>query len=57
MVKDELVSNQSIEELKNRLSNQKGINIHFDQIEMQIKKKFKKNLNKYISRSLYFKLI
>ena len=30
--KDELVSPQSINELKNRLSNQKGINVQFDQI-------------------------
>ena len=54
--KDELVSNQSIEELKNRLSNQKGINIHFDQIGdanhffSKSEENLKKNLNKYISK-------
>ncbi len=54
--KDELVSSQSINELKNRLSNQKGINVAFDQISdanhffSRSEESLKKSLNKYISK-------
>ena len=54
--KDELVSMQSLNELKNRLSNQKGINVHFDQISdanhffSKSEDILKKSLNKYISK-------
>ena len=54
--KDELVSSQSINELKNRLSNQKGINVAFDQISdanhffSSSEESLKKSLNKYISK-------
>ena len=52
--KDELVSPQSINDLKNRLSNQKGINVEFDQILeanhffSKTEDVLKKNINKYI---------
>jgi len=52
--KDELVPSQSMNELKNRLANQKGINIHFDQISdanhffSNSENALKKSLNKYI---------
>jgi len=54
--KDELVSNQSIIELKNRLSSQKGINVIFDQISnanhffSNSEELLKKSLNKYIEK-------
>ena len=54
--KDELVSMQSLNELKNRLSNQKGINVFFDQISdanhffSKSEEILKKSLNKYISK-------
>ena len=54
--KDELVPQQSINELKNRLSNQKGINVNFDQISeanhffSSTEDNLKKSLNKYISK-------
>ena len=54
--KDELVSLQSINELKNRLSNQKGINVAFDQVSdanhffSRSEESLKKSLNKYISK-------
>ncbi len=54
--KDELVSMQSMNELKNRLSSQKGININFDQISeanhffSKSEETLKKSLNKYISK-------
>ena len=52
--KDELVSHQSINELKNRISNQKGINITFDEISnanhffSNSEDSLKKSLSKYI---------
>ncbi len=52
--KDELVPAQSINELKNRLSNQKGINVQFDQVAdanhffSKSEESLKKSLNKYI---------
>ena len=52
--KDELVSVQSLNELKNRLANQKGINIKFDQISeanhffSKSENSLKNTLNKYI---------
>ena len=54
--KDELVSLQSINDLKNRLSNQKGINVEFDQILeanhffSKTEVVLKKNINKYIKK-------
>ena len=54
--KDELVSVQSLNELKNRLANQKGINIKFDQINeanhffSKSENSLKNTLNKYISK-------
>ena len=54
--KDELVSSQSIEELKNRLLNQKGISVQFHQISnanhffSNSEDDLKKSLNKYISK-------
>ena len=54
--KDELVPTQSMNELKNRLSNQKGININFDQVSdanhffSNAEENLKKSLNKYISK-------
>ena len=54
--KDELVSLQSINDLKNRLSNQKGINVEFDQILeanhffSKTEDVLKKNINKYIKK-------
>ena len=54
--KDELVSIQSMNELKNRLSSQKGININFDLISeanhffSKSEETLKKSLNKYISK-------
>ena len=54
--KDELVPAQSINELKQRLINQKGINVQFDQIEnsnhffSKSEDILKKQLNKYISK-------
>tara|TARA_B100000965_G_scaffold219693_1_gene183833 strand:- start:1148 stop:1804 length:657 start_codon:yes stop_codon:yes gene_type:complete len=54
--KDELVSPQSINELKNRLSNQKGINVQFEQLSdanhffSKSEEILKKSLNKYISK-------
>ena len=54
--KDELVPAQSINELKQRLINQKGINVQFDQIEnsnhffSKSENILKKQLNKYISK-------
>ena len=54
--KDELVSIQSMNELKNRLSSQKGININFDLISeanhffSNSEETLKKSLNKYISK-------
>ena len=54
--KDELVSPQSINDLKNRLSNQKGINVEFDQILeanhffSKTEDVLKKNINKYIKK-------
>ena len=54
--KDELVSIQSMNELKNRLSSQKGININFDLISeanhffTKSEEALKKCLNKYISK-------
>ena len=54
--KDELVSLQSINELKNRLSNQKGINVQFEQLSdanhffSKSEEILKKSLNKYISK-------
>ena len=52
--KDELVSSQSMNELKNRLSLQKGINVQFDQINdanhffSKTEEFLKKSINKYI---------
>ncbi len=52
--KDELVSSQSMNELKNRLSIQKGINVQFDQINdanhffSKTEEFLKKSINKYI---------
>ena len=54
--KDELVPIQSMNELKNRLSNQKGINIQFDQVQeanhffSKTEENLKKHLNKYIAK-------
>ena len=54
--KDELVSAQSINDLKNRLSSQKGINVIFDQITdanhffSKSEESLKKSLNKYVSK-------
>ena len=54
--KDELVSSQSINELKERLLSQKGININFDMISeanhffSKSEESLKKCLNKYISK-------
>ncbi len=54
--KDELVPSNSIDELKNRLSSQKGINVKFDQISeanhffSKSEEGLKKALNKYISK-------
>ena len=54
--KDELVPVQSINELKNRLSNQKGINVQFDQVAdanhffSKSEESLKKSLDKYISK-------
>ena len=54
--KDELVPSQTMNELKNRLSNQKGINIQFDQVSdanhffSNSEENLKKSLNKYISK-------
>ena len=54
--KDELVSKQSIDELKNRLANQKGINVQFDEISnanhffSKSEELLKKSLDKYISK-------
>jgi len=54
--KDELVPLQSMNELKNRLLNQKGINVQFDQVQdanhffSKSEENLKKNLNKYISK-------
>mgnify|MGYP002002755777 FL=1 len=54
--KDELVSLQSLNELKNRLANQKGINIKFDQINeanhffSKSEINLKNSLNKYIAK-------
>ena len=54
--KDELVSMQSLNELKNRLANQKGINIKFDQINeanhffSKSEISLKNSLNKYIAK-------
>ena len=54
--KDELVPSQSINELKNRLSIQKGINVQFDQINdanhffSKTEEFLKKSINKYISK-------
>ena len=54
--KDELVSVQSLNELKNRLANQKGINIKFDQISeanhffSKSENSLKNTLNKYIAK-------
>ena len=54
--KDELVSLESIEELKKRLSSQKGINVNFNQIAeanhffSKSEENLKKSLNKYISK-------
>ena len=54
--KDELVSSQSINELKERLLSQKGININFDMISeanhffSKSEETLKKSLNKYISK-------
>ena len=54
--KDELVSSQSVFELKNRLSNQKGINVLFDPISdanhffSKSEEILKKSLHKYISK-------
>ena len=54
--KDELVPAQSINELKNRLSNQKGINVQFDQVAdanhffSKSEESLKKSLDKYISK-------
>tara|TARA_Y100001970_G_scaffold123449_1_gene153024 strand:+ start:1290 stop:1946 length:657 start_codon:yes stop_codon:yes gene_type:complete len=53
--KDELVPNESIAELNNRLSNQKGIKVQFEQITdanhffSRSEINLKKTLNKYIS--------
>ena len=54
--KDELVSLQSMNELKNRLANQKGINVNFEDISdanhffSNSEVSLKKSLNKYISK-------
>ena len=54
--KDELVPSQSMNELKNRLSIQKGINVQFDQINdanhffSKTEEFLKKSINKYISK-------
>ena len=54
--KDELVPIQSINELKNRLSNQKGIDVNFEQISdanhffSSSEENLKKAINKYISK-------
>ena len=54
--KDELVSSSSIGELKNRLDNQKGINVQFDQIAdanhffSKSEDVLKKSIDKYISK-------
>ena len=54
--KDELVSSQSINDLKNRLLSQKGINVLFEQISdanhffSKSEESLKKSLNKYISK-------
>ena len=54
--KDELVPSQSMHELKNRLSSQKGIDIKFDQVQdanhffSKSELSLKKTLNKYISK-------
>ena len=54
--KDELVPSQSMNELKNRLSSQKGIDIKFDQVQeanhffSKSELNLKKTLNKYISK-------
>ena len=54
--KDELVSSQSINDLKTRLTNQKGINVQFDQITdanhffSKSEEILKKSLNKYIAK-------
>ncbi len=54
--KDELVPSQSMHELKNRLSSQKGIDIKFDQVQdanhffSKTELSLKKTLNKYISK-------
>ena len=62
--KDELVSSNSINELKNRLSSQKGINIRFDLIPeanhffSKSEEGLKKSLSKYISKeSALFKSV
>tara|TARA_Y100001936_G_C15963225_1_gene606808 strand:- start:484 stop:1140 length:657 start_codon:yes stop_codon:yes gene_type:complete len=54
--KDELVSADSIDELKKRLTNQKGINVQFNQVIdanhffSKSEENLKKSLNKYISK-------
>tara|TARA_Y100000590_G_scaffold70500_1_gene77105 strand:- start:1672 stop:2328 length:657 start_codon:yes stop_codon:yes gene_type:complete len=54
--KDELVPQQSINDLKTRLLNQKGINVQFEQISeanhffSKTEEILKKSLNKYISK-------
>jgi len=54
--KDELVSANSINELKDRLSSQKGINVRFDQISdanhffSKSEESLKKSLSKYIAK-------
>ena len=54
--KDELVSSQSLNELKNRLLNQKGINVQFDVLQdanhffSRSEENLKKSLDKYIAK-------
>ena len=54
--KDELVSSQSLNELKNRLLNQKGINVQFDVLQdanhffSRPEENLKKSLDKYIAK-------
>tara|TARA_B100000131_G_C18005151_1_gene568109 strand:- start:366 stop:1022 length:657 start_codon:yes stop_codon:yes gene_type:complete len=54
--KDELVSSQSLNELKNRLLNQKGINVQFDILQdanhffSRSEENLKKSLDKYIAK-------
>ena len=54
--KDELVSSQSLNELKNRLINQKGINVQFDLLQdanhffSKSEENLKKSLDKYIAK-------